>query len=134
MADHSRRKIEFALHEDVGIVEALFGGVSLIRADDVEEWDRRVRAQLGRFEGRVDLLIGLDGLRVRPAAARRFGEARAAVLHEFALRSFRYGGDPWTATSISTSSVLDGADSNLFVTREEALEALLSSREAMRRR
>lgn len=134
MADHSRWKIEFVLHEDVGVVEALFDGVFLIRADDVEEWDRRVRAGLARFGGKVDLLIALDGLRVKPAAARRFGEARAAVLDEFARRSFRYGADPWTATSISTSSVLDGADSNLFGTREEALEALLNSREAMRRR
>ena len=134
MTDHSRWKIEFVLHEELGIVEALFGGVSLIRAEDVEEWDRRVRAGLSRFEGQVDLLIGLDGLRVKPAAARLFGEARAAVLQEFASRSFRYGADLWTATSISTSAVLDGADHNLFTTREEALEALLNSREAMRRR
>ena len=128
MNDRPGWKVDFVSHDAIGVVEALFEDVYLTNASDVQEWDRQVRAQLDVFEGKVELLISLDGLHVKPAAARRFGECRAAVLSEYASCSFRYGADAWTATSISTSSVLDGADANLFPTREEALEALLNRR------
>ncbi|MGH1342822.1 MAG: hypothetical protein ACRBN8_14770 [Nannocystales bacterium] len=130
MTDRSLWKVQFVSLDALDVVEALFEGVYLADASDVGEWERRVRARLDEFGGKVDLLISLEGLRVKPAASRRFGESRAAVLADYAACSFRYGADPWTATSISTSSVIDGADENLFHTRAEALEALVQRRRA----
>ena len=85
------------------IVEARFRDVVLQDAADVEEWARRVDVELKRFGEQVDLLIDLEGLRVQPAASRRFGELRARILADHSRHSARYGPDRWTATSVNTS-------------------------------
>lgn len=110
------------------IVEARFRDVVLHDGADADEWGRRVNVELGRFGETIDLLIDLEGLRVRPAASRRFGEVRAKVLATFSRHSARYGPDGWTATSVNTSRVLHGAEANIHATRELALQALLELR------
>jgi hypothetical protein len=110
------------------IVEARFRDVVLNDPADADEWARRTGVELARFGGPVDLLIDLEGLRVRPAASRRFGEVRANILAKYARHSVRYGPDAWTATSVNTSRVLQGAEANIFGSREEALDALLEMR------
>lgn len=110
------------------IVEARFRDVVLETPGDADEWGRRVNVELGRFGEIIDLLIDLEGLRVRPAASRRFGEVRARVLSTYSRHSARYGPDGWTATSVNTSRVLHGAEANIHATRELALAALLELR------
>jgi hypothetical protein len=110
------------------IVEARFKDVILNDGADVDEWARRVNVELARFGEIVDLLIDLEGLRVRPGASRRFGEVRAKVLSTHSRHSARYGPDGWTATSVNTSRVLHGAEANIHATRELALQALLDLR------
>ena len=75
------------------IVEAKFRDVVLHDDADAEEWGRRVQQELGRYGELVDLLIDLEGLRVRPPASRRFGEVRARILSTFSRHSVRYGPD-----------------------------------------
>jgi len=111
------------------IVEARFRDVLLSDASDADEWARRVSLELGRFGDTIDLLIDLEGLRVRPAASRRFGEVRTKILATHARHSVRFGPDTWTATSVNTSRVLHGAEANIFTTRDEALAALLDMRD-----
>jgi hypothetical protein len=110
------------------VVEARFRDVLLHDASDADEWARRVDVELRRFGGQVDLLIDLEGLKVRPPASRRFGEVRARILSTHARHSVRFGPDPWTATSVNTSRVLHGAEANIFASRAEALAALLELR------
>lgn len=110
------------------LVEAKFRDVYLRDPEDVDEWARRVDIELQRFGGKVDLLIDLEGLHVHPGASRHFGFVRANVLAKHARRSVRYGPDRWTATSVNTSRVLNGADANIHESREAALEALLEAR------
>ena len=114
------------------IVEARFRDVVLQDAADVEEWARRVDVELKRFGEQVDLLIDLEGLRVQPAASRRFGELRARILGDHSRHSARYGPDRWTATSVNTSRVLHGAEANIHPSRQAALEAILEARRAAR--
>lgn len=106
------------------VVEARFGDVHITSRADVEEWERKVRAKLQAFGGNLILLINLEELHVHPRAASAFGSVRSRVLSDYAHISFRYGGDAWTRSSINTSYALHGADSNLFATREEALDAV----------
>lgn len=129
MSKRADWKIDFIHHEDIDIVEATFDAVHLEDRSDVAEWERRVRALFETYGRKVDLLIDLGGLSVKPSISRAFGRARAAVLSDFALRSFRFGADAWTATSVSLTAVLDGADDNLFRSRDDALAALLRDRE-----
>ncbi len=124
-----KQQMRFELLEDLDVVEAIFHGCELRTPGDVATWRSDVERELGRFGKKVDLLINLDGLIVRPAAARLFGEYRSYVLSRFTRRSFRYGGDTPTRTSVFTSSVLTGAHANVHPTRALALAALLEDRE-----
>lgn len=93
-------------------------------------WRSEVEKRFQRYGRPVDLIINLDGLVVRPSAARAFGAARSEVLAEYTRCSFRYNGNAQTRTSIYTSAVLLGADANLHDSREEALKALLAFRQS----
>lgn len=114
------------------IVEAKFANVVLENSTDVLRWRREVEQQLAAFGRRVDLLIDLDGLVVRPSASQFFGEQRAQVLMRFAIRSFRYNGSQNTLSSIAQTSQLYGAASNVFPNRAAALAALLEARRVAR--
>lgn len=128
MGTHMR----FVLDEQYDIVEAFFEAYELRSAADVLAWRAKVERELGRFGHKVDLLINLDGLVVRPAAAKLYGEHRSQLLALFANRSFRYGGDNATRTTVFTTSVFTGAEANVFPSRREALEALLDDRRKSR--
>lgn len=123
------QQMRFEVHKDLDVVEATFHGCELKTPGDVAKWRSDVERELARFGKKVDLLINLDGLVVRPGAARLFGEYRSDVLSRFTRRSFRYGGDSPTRTSVFTSSVLTGAQANVHPTRAQALAALLEDRE-----
>jgi len=120
--------MRFVFFEEQDVVEALFDHCEIKTLDDVLAWRASVERELGRFGKKVDLLINLDGLVVRPAAARVFGEHRSQVLARFTNRSFRYGGDNATRTSVFTSAVFTGADANVYPSRDAALAALLDAR------
>lgn len=113
--------------EKEGIVEALFSGFEMRTEGDVIRWRTAVERELSKFGRKVLLLINLDGLSVRPGAAKAFGNHRAEVLERFAIHSFRYGGDGSTKTTVFTTAVLAGAEANVYPTRAAALEALKST-------
>ncbi len=112
------------------VVDASFRDVVLENEEDVLCWRREVDKRFQSYGRQVDLIINLDGLIVRPSAARSFGQHRSQVLAEHTRCSFRFNGNAQTRTSIYTSSVIFGADANLFDSREEALKALLAFRQS----
>lgn len=112
------------------LVDASFRDVILETDEDVLCWRREVEKRFQRYGRPVDLIIDLEGLIVKPSAARSFGAHRAEVLAENTRVSYRFNGNPQTRTSIYTSAVIHGADANIYESREEALKALLSNREA----
>lgn len=113
------------LERHVDIVESFFVDVVLAGPDDVERWEREIGALLTPGAPHR-LLIDLDGLVVKPAAAGAFGEARARVLARYARCSARYGGDGWTRMSIHTSAIRQNTHGEVFETRDEALRYLRS--------
>lgn len=121
--------ISFTYDAANDIVDAAFRDVILENDDDVVCWRREVERRFQRYGRPVDLIINLDGLIVKPSAARSFGAHRAEVLAEHTRVSYRFNGNPQTRTSIYTSAVIHGADANIYESREEALKALLAHRE-----
>lgn len=111
-------------------LEFTFEDVVLRTQREAEAWFQKVLELFEAHGSREYVLIGLDGLVVRSAAARRFGELRADVLSRWSRGSFRYGGDTFTQTYISTTSVLHHTDGDLFATRDEALAAISTHRAA----
>ncbi|WP_394837311.1 hypothetical protein LVJ94_10430 [Pendulispora rubella] len=97
---------------------------------DATRWRREVSAQfrqIGRIP--VDVIIDLRGLVVKPSGARAYGENRVILIKEFCRRTYRFGGDLNTRTSVYTSAVLDGVQANVYATYNDALRALLQERE-----
>ena len=120
--------LRFQHHPFDDVVETFFDDVVLAAVEDVKRWEEDVRLQLASYGRKVLLLICLDGLVVKPAAAAAFGVARSAVLAEFAIASTRYGGDGWTRMSIHTSAVRYHTHGDVFPSRDTALKALLAQR------
>jgi hypothetical protein len=112
------------------VVTASFQDCILNNSLDVARWRTEVEGFLSRYPSKVDLLINLDGLVVKYTAGRIFGRERAEVLARFTKRSFRFGGDEMTKMFVSTSGTINGAAVNVYRSREEALQALLSDRKA----
>jgi hypothetical protein len=110
------------------VVLAEFENVELATNADVTRWANEVGRRLVAFGRKVDLLINLDGLRVKAAASREFGRRRAEVLQRYTSRSFRFGGDRSTVTSVLTSAVIERAPDNVHGSYEEALDALRRER------
>lgn len=125
-------KMSFAHDPLHDVVTATFTDCVLTTPADVARWRREVEQELGRFGKKIDLLINLDGLVVKPGASRSFGRERREVLAKYTIRSFRYGGDTQSRTSIFTSAVIDGAAANVYESRDQALAALLETRKTLR--
>jgi hypothetical protein len=113
---------------DDDAVLAEFENVELYTPDDVTRWAREVEARLSSFGRKVDLLINLDGLKVRGAASREFGKRRAEVLAKYTRSSFRFGGDRATLTTVLTSAVIENTAANVYGSFEAARNALRASR------
>ncbi|HEX8821493.1 MAG TPA: hypothetical protein VF794_16330 [Archangium sp.] len=123
-------KMSFDYDEVHKVVTASFQDCILNNALDVARWRTEVEGALSRYPSKVDLLINLDGLVVKYTAGRVFGRERAEVLARFTKRSFRFGGDEMTKMFVATSGTINGAATNIYKSREEALQALLADRRA----
>lgn len=127
-----RMSFEYDPQNDV--VQARFIRCLLVSATDVQQWREDMEEKLSQFGRKVDLLLDLDGLEVTFTAGRLFGQARREVLERFTQRAYCYGGDEMTRMFLSTSGVLHGNPVNQYETRVQALVALLSDRDAARRK
>ena len=112
----------------IDAVHASFTDCVLSTAADVTRWEREVSLRLSTFSRRVDLIIDMSGLLVRPAVSALFGKARSRVLGTYSIHSFRYGADRATSISVLTSAAIHGVDANVCETRADAVAALLASR------
>lgn len=123
-----RARFRFSYDATHDVVTAAFHDLVLHSESDALEWEQITNELLGEYGRKVDLLIDLSGLHVKGAASRAFGAARARVLEAWSRISVRYGAEESTAAFIYTSSVINDAPANLYATREEALQQLLTLR------
>ncbi|HZH75769.1 MAG TPA: hypothetical protein VEY88_07035 [Archangium sp.] len=123
-------KMTFEYDEVHDVVTASFQDCILNNSLDVARWRTEVEGHLSRYPSKVDLLINLDGLVVKYTAGRVFGRERSQVLARFTKRSFRFGGDEMTKMFVATSGAINGAATNVYRSRQEALQALLADRKA----
>ncbi|HLM48533.1 MAG TPA: hypothetical protein VK458_32005 [Myxococcaceae bacterium] len=123
-------KMTFEYDEVHDVVTASFQDCILNNSLDVARWRTEVEGHLSRYPSKVDLLINLDGLVVKYTAGRVFGRERSQVLARFTKRSFRFGGDEMTKMFVATSGAINGAATNVYRSRQDALQALLADRKA----
>ena len=94
----------------------------------------KVRIVARRDEATDIVALDLESLDGQPLPAFEAGahvdvRVRSDLLRQYSLSSFRYGGDDSTRTSVFTSAVLHSAQANVYPSKDQAVAALLKSRE-----
>lgn len=99
-------------------------------AEAVRTWRTQLVAALeARAEGRIPLLIDLNGLSIDPSIADEYGQTAKAVASEYASVVARYGRPAGlTLSTIRLQSVIKGHAANLHKDRQSALAAVAKLR------
>jgi hypothetical protein len=105
----------------------VYRDVVLETAEEVQAWGRDLGSRIVEG-GRVDLIINLGGLTVKPAFLKLYDDIRQDLIARRVRRVYRYGGTPAVRTKLITSATLHGQAPNVFATYEEALRALEADR------
>ncbi len=101
--------------------------VRLQRPEDVAEWRALLmsEAEAAIGQGRAYLLIDYTGFSVSPRVAEGYGQVAEEFRRRFARDVYRYGvADQDSSTVAILQSLKRSHLSNVFATREEALQAL----------
>ncbi len=102
--------------------------VTLATREDVEAFAFEIEVELSKLARKVDIIVNLGQLVVKPTAVVAYDEARQRMISLYALRAYRFSGSTLVRTRILTSSAINGQTANVFSSLPEALEALLSDR------
>ncbi len=102
--------------------------VVLATPDDVAAFTAEIDREMSRLRRKVDILVNLGELSVRPAAVPDYDAARQRMFQAYALRAYRYSGSTLVRTRILTSSTLHDQAANVFSSFDEALAALAGDR------
>jgi hypothetical protein len=94
---------------------------------DIAEWRKQLMAgmetQVGN--GRAYLLVDYTNFSVSPAVANEYGQVAEELRRRYAKDVFRYGAtDEHSFLSARLQSIRRAHRSNVFATRQEAIEAL----------
>jgi len=95
---------------------------------DVRAFATEIDRELAKLGKKVDIIVDLGDLVVRPAVVRAYDDERQKLFAAYALRAYRYHGSGLVRTRILTSSTLHGQAANVFATFEDARAALLQDR------
>lgn len=102
--------------------------VVLESAADARAFAREIDRAMSKLGKKVDIIVNLGELVVKPAAVATYDEERQRMFAAYALRAYRYGGSALVRTRILTSSTLHDQAANVFATFEDARTALLRER------
>ncbi|MBN2385076.1 hypothetical protein JXQ70_19550 [bacterium] len=110
------------------VVTMTFKDCIILTPQDATDFMKVVFEHIQRHKTPTDVLIDYSGLTVKGAAMRQFGVERSGFGRLFVKHSFRFHVSSAENLAIQTSSILDGAEVNIYRTRDEALAALLALR------
>ncbi len=105
--------------------------VHLEGPEDIADWRAQLMAEMQATIGsnRVYLLVDYNGFSVSPRVAEEYGRVAEELRRRYAKDVFRYGAeDPFSSASARLQSMKRAHSSNLFPTREQAIQALCKAR------
>jgi hypothetical protein len=105
-----------------------YRAVALETPADVRAFAREIDRAMTKLGKKVDVIVNLGELVVKPAAVAAYDEERQRMVAAYALRAYRYGGAALVRTRILTSSTIHDQAANVFATFEDARAALLRDR------
>src|SRR5262245_26713488 len=98
-----------------------YQAVVLETPEDVAGWAAEIDAGFARIGRKVDIIIDLGELVVRPGAIQAYDDARLGMFERHALSAYRYRGSALVRTKILTSSTIHKQTANVFETFEQLL-------------
>jgi len=96
---------------------------SIQTEQDVEDFIRLNLAKLEEIGRRVYIISKIDGLHIGANVSELYGRRAREVFADHILGFARYGDDPSARMTLRTASKKARLESNLYVTREEAVRA-----------
>lgn len=124
MARYARVTYDDAL--DFAHIEYL--PVVLEKPADVAAFASEIDAVMSKLGRKVDIIVDLGELVVKPAAVAKYDEERLRMFGAYAKRAYRYHGSALVRTRILTSSTLHDQRANVHASFEQARAALLADR------
>jgi hypothetical protein len=121
-------KIKVQFDPTLRYYHLVYRDVVLETPEDVRAWSRDLEGRMLHEPGKVDVIIDLEGLTVKPAVVKLYDEQRIELLGRRTRHAYRYSGNPLIRTKILTSATLAGQSANVFETFEQALDALKADR------
>lgn len=105
--------------------------VTIETPEDVAEFARDIAAQIVSLVGerKIDIVVDLGQLVVKPSAAQLYDAARRELAGKHAKLAFRYSGLSIVRTKILTSSAIHGQHANVYESFEQAVAALMRARD-----
>jgi hypothetical protein len=122
------RYAKVSYDESLDFVHIQYLPVALETKADVLAFSREIDAVMKPLGKKVDIIIDLGDLVVKPAAMAAYDEERQRMIGAYARRAYRYNGSGAVRTKILTSSTLHDQAANVFPTFEKARDALLADR------
>ncbi len=102
--------------------------VVLEKPADVLGFAGEIDAVMSKLGRKVDIIIDLGELVVRPAAMAKYDEERLRMFGAYARRAYRYRGSSLVRTRILTSSTIHDQRANVYGSFAQARDALLADR------
>lgn len=129
MAADFSTKFRLTLAVAPWIHELRFSDCVVATADDADALARALQARYETFDRMLDVVLCLDGFDIKSAARTRFGALRADLVRKYFRYSTRYSGAPLTRVFIATSGVLQNVEGVIYPSRDEAIAALVATRQ-----
>jgi hypothetical protein len=102
--------------------------VTLATWEDVAAFKAEIDREMAKIHRKVDIIVNLGELSVKPAAVAAYDTARQRMLADYGRNAYRYSGSGLVRTRILTSSTIHGQSANVFSSFVEALEAMHDDR------
>ncbi len=124
-------KVKVEKEPALGACTVTHDSVRLERSEDVARWRAQLMAEAEAAigPGQAYLLVDYTGFSVSPLVAEEYGQVAEEFRKRFAKEVFRYGvKDQNSSSAAILQSIRRAHRSNIFATRQEAIEALEKAR------
>lgn len=91
---------------------------------DADAFLRLYREQLERIGRKVWVVSSIDGLKVGPGALEYYGREMKRLAEQHAVGTARYGRNAMSRMALRTSMMRVGHETNIFDSKEQAVEAV----------
>ncbi len=92
--------------------------------DDVDDFFREYKKYFDALNKKIYMVSRIDNLLVHASIAEYYGEMARATVGKYLLGFARWGTNDWARMTVRTTSLKAKMATNIYATREEAIEVI----------